>query len=115
MFMKIPASGLLVEIGPEGGCRHNIPLITLLPFGGKRPVASLGSGLKKSRLSTPLSILPFVYPYELLLLTGNKIESKETLNKPKAEGLAGAFGALFSLQCVHFITKGSLFIGDPWA
>jgi hypothetical protein len=60
-------------------------------------------------------ILPFVYLYELLLLTGNKIESKETLSKPKAERPAGAFGALFSLQCVRFITKGSLFIGDPWA
>jgi hypothetical protein len=106
---------LLVEIGPKGGRRHNSPLITLFPFGGKRPEASLGSGRKKSRLTTPLSILPFVYPYELLLLTGNTIESKETLSKPKTDGLAGAFGALFSLQCVRFITRGSLFIGDPWA
>jgi hypothetical protein len=51
----------------------------------------------------------------LLLLTRNKEGNKETLNKPKAEKLAGAFGALFSLLCVRFITRGSLFIGDPWA
>jgi hypothetical protein len=88
-----------VEIGPEGGRRHNSPLITLFPFEGKRPVASLGSGRRKSRHTSLLSILPFVYPYELLLLTGNKIESEGTLSKPKAKGFAGAFGALFSLVC----------------
>jgi hypothetical protein len=38
---------LLVEIGPEGGRRHNSPLITLLPFGGKRSEASLGSRQRK--------------------------------------------------------------------
>jgi hypothetical protein len=60
--------------------------------------------------SSPLSL-----PLRALLLTGNKTESKETLSKPKADGLAGAFGALFSLQCVRFSTRGSLFIRDPWA
>jgi hypothetical protein len=50
-----------------------------------------------------------------MLLTGNKKENKEILSKPKAERLPGAFGTLFSLQCVRFITRGSLFIGDPWA
>jgi hypothetical protein len=40
---------------------------------------------------------------------------KKTLSRPKTERLAVAFGAFFSLQCVCFITKGSLFIGDPWA
>jgi hypothetical protein len=44
----------------------------------------------------------------------NRKCSKETLGEPKTEGLAEAFGALFSLQCVCFITRGSLFIGDPW-
>jgi hypothetical protein len=51
----------------------------------------------------------------LLLLTGNKEGNKETLNKPKAVKLVGAFGALFSLQRVRFITRVSLFIGGPWA
>jgi hypothetical protein len=37
------------------------------------------------------------------------------LAKPKAERLAGAFGALFSLLHVRSITRGSLFIGGPWA
>jgi hypothetical protein len=37
------------------------------------------------------------------------------LRKPKAEKPAGAFGALFSLRCVRYITRGSLFIGGPWA
>jgi hypothetical protein len=36
-----------------------------------------------------------------------------TLGRPKIERLAVAFGALFSLQCVRSITRGSLFIGVP--
>jgi chromosome segregation and condensation protein ScpB len=40
--------------------------------------------------------------------------NKRTLNRPKTEETTEAFGALFSLQCVRFITRGSLFIGDPW-
>jgi hypothetical protein len=40
--------------------------------------------------------------------------NKEILSRPKTERTAVAFGALFSLQCVRFITRGSLFIGDPW-
>jgi hypothetical protein len=44
--------------------------------------------------------------------TGNEI--RKMLSRPKTERLAEAFGALFSLQCVRFITRGSLFIGDPW-
>jgi hypothetical protein len=47
---------------------------------------------------------------KLIIQEGNK----GALNRPKAEETADAFGALFSLQCVRFITKGSLFIGDPW-
>jgi hypothetical protein len=41
-------------------------------------------------------------------------EMKQVLSRPKTERLAVAFGALFSLQRVRFITRGSLFIGDPW-
>jgi hypothetical protein len=44
----------------------------------------------------------------------NRKCNKETLGEPKTERLAVAFGALFSLQCVRFITRGSLFIGEPW-
>jgi hypothetical protein len=40
--------------------------------------------------------------------------NKRTLNRPKTGETTDAFGALFSLQCVRFITRGSLFIGDPW-
>jgi hypothetical protein len=40
--------------------------------------------------------------------------NKGTLNRPKTEGTIEAFGALFSLLGVRFITRGSLFIGDPW-
>jgi hypothetical protein len=40
--------------------------------------------------------------------------NKEILSRPKTERTAVAFGALFSLQGVRFITRGSLFIGDPW-
>jgi hypothetical protein len=42
-------------------------------------------------------------------------ETREILRRPKTEELARAFGALFSLQGIRFITRGSLFIGDPWA
>jgi hypothetical protein len=41
-------------------------------------------------------------------------ETRIILSRPKAERLADAFGTLFSLQYVRFITRGSLFIGDPW-
>jgi hypothetical protein len=41
--------------------------------------------------------------------------TRKILRKPKTEELARAFGALFSLQGIRFITRGSLFIGDPWA
>jgi hypothetical protein len=62
------------------------------------------------------SLLPYrLYPSALLLLTGIGKENKGILSKPKAERLAGAFGTLFSLRGVRFITRGSLFIGDPWA
>jgi hypothetical protein len=44
----------------------------------------------------------------------NRKCSKGTLGEPKTERLAMAFGVLFSLQCVRFITRGSLFIGEPW-
>jgi hypothetical protein len=63
MDAECKESGVLVEIGPEGGRRHNSPLVTLLPFGGKRPEASLGSGWRKLGLASSQSVLPFVYPY----------------------------------------------------
>jgi hypothetical protein len=53
----------MVEIGPEGGRRHNNPLIIPLPFEGRQPEAPLGSGHRDYRLTTSLSILPFVYLY----------------------------------------------------
>jgi hypothetical protein len=36
-FFHEVGAKLLVEMGPEGGRRHNSPLLTPLPFGGKRP------------------------------------------------------------------------------
>jgi hypothetical protein len=45
----------------------------------------------------------------------NRKCGEETLGEPKTERLAVAFSALFSLQCVCLITRGSLFIGGPWA
>jgi hypothetical protein len=36
-FFHEVGAKLLVEIGPEGGRRHNSPLITSLPFEGKWP------------------------------------------------------------------------------
>jgi hypothetical protein len=56
-------SRLLVAIGPEGGRRHNSPLVSLLPFGGKWPEASLGSGRRELGPASSLAVLPFVYPY----------------------------------------------------
>jgi hypothetical protein len=41
-------------------------------------------------------------------------ETRQILSRPKTERPAADFGALFSLQRVRFITRGSLFIGDPW-
>jgi hypothetical protein len=37
-----PSLFMLVEIGPEGGRRHNSPLTTLPPPKGSRPKAPLG-------------------------------------------------------------------------
>jgi hypothetical protein len=57
---------LLVEIGPEGGRRHNSPLIIPLPFEGRRSEAPLGSGRRNYSLATaftPLPILHSVYFY----------------------------------------------------
>jgi hypothetical protein len=68
------ATKLLVEIGPEDGRRHNSPLITLLPFGGKRLEASLESGQRKYRLTTSQSVLPFAYPYDVTSTNGKQGE-----------------------------------------
>jgi hypothetical protein len=46
----------------------------------------------------------------LLLLTRNKEGNKETLSKPKAERLVGAFGALFSLLCVSVSLQGVYYL-----
>jgi hypothetical protein len=62
-FFHEVGAKLLVEIGPEGGRRHNSPLKTPLPFEGRRPKASLGSGRRNYRLGTSLTILPFAYLY----------------------------------------------------
>jgi hypothetical protein len=87
-----PLSGwwyVLVEIGPEGGRRHNNPLSSLTPL------ACYQEGC---------------YFYlctegrcrNLITRNGNK----EILSRPRTERTAVAFGTLFSLQCVRFITKG---------
>jgi hypothetical protein len=57
---------LLVEIGPEGGCRHNSPLIIPLPLEARLPEAPLGSWRRNYSLATaftPLPILHSVYFY----------------------------------------------------
>jgi hypothetical protein len=41
-FFHEVGTKLLVEIGPEGGCRHNSPLTVPLSSEGKRPEAPLG-------------------------------------------------------------------------
>jgi hypothetical protein len=61
-----PWGSLMVEIGPEGGRRHNSPLIIPLPFEGRRPEAPLGSGRRNYSLATaftPQPILHSVYFY----------------------------------------------------
>jgi hypothetical protein len=101
-----PWGSLMVEIGPEGGRRHNSPLIIPLPFEGRRPEAPLEAGGETIVLLLPSLPNRFYTPSTstlLLLLSRNKEGNKETLSKPKAERLAGAFGALFSFLCVRFI------------
>jgi hypothetical protein len=101
-----------VEIGPEGGRRHNSPP-------RRKAEATLGSEQRNYGLDTTFSTFTDatlrLLLSLLLLLSRNEERKKETLSKPKAERLAGAFGALFSLLRVRFITRGSLFIGGPWA
>jgi hypothetical protein len=73
----------------------------------------------------PLNSLPsFALPCEVPISTSTSARKRNTetyedgimkiLCEPKTEELAKAFGALFSLQGIRFITRGSLFIGDPW-
>jgi hypothetical protein len=94
---------VLVEIGPEGGRRHNSPLIFPLPFEGRRPEAPPWKRAKKLwscyNLRSPTDTTLPLFLTLLLLLSQNKKGNKETLSKPKAERLVGAFGALFSLLC----------------
>jgi hypothetical protein len=55
---------MLVEIGPEGGRRHNSPLIIPLPFEGRQPEAPSEAGGETMVLllpSLPLPILHFAY------------------------------------------------------
>jgi hypothetical protein len=88
---------MLVEIGPEGWTPTQQPP-ELTPF--LRPL-SRGSYF-------------YFYSSEEKKHGNLQRQNKEILSKPKTEKLAKAFGALFSLQGVRFITRGSLFIGDPW-
>jgi hypothetical protein len=85
------------ESGPKGGRRHNSPLNSLLPF-------------------TLLCEVPT--PTSTWARKGNaetyEDGTRKIICEPKTEELAKAFGALFSLQGVRFITRGSLFIGGPW-
>jgi hypothetical protein len=88
---------VLVGIGPEGWTPTQQP-----PFFSRSLLTTTkgttATSAKKEDAETKL----------------HKENAKETLSRPKTEGTAIAFGALFSLQCVRFITRGSLFIGDPW-
>jgi hypothetical protein len=88
---------LLVEIGPEGWTPTQQPP-ELTPF-----PRSLSRG----------SYFYF-YSREERKHRNLQRQNKEILSKPKTEELAKTFGALFSLPGVRFITRGSLFIGDPW-
>jgi hypothetical protein len=82
--------------GPKGGRRHNSPLNSL-----------------------PSSALTSEVPTSTWARKGNteayEDETQQIHCKLKTEELARAFGALFLLQVIRFITRGSLFIGDPWA
>jgi hypothetical protein len=91
---------VLVGIGPEGWTPTQQPLLSSLP---------------PSLASTRLPLL-LAQGEGTLKLKLNRIvkETKTILSRPKTERPAGAFSALFSLQCVRFITRGSLVIGDPW-
>jgi hypothetical protein len=83
--------------GPKGGRRHNSPLDSPPSFALSCEVpTSTSTWARKGNTET----------YE--------DGTRKILCKPKTEELAKAFGALFSLQGVRFITRGSLFIGDPW-
>jgi hypothetical protein len=89
-------SRLLVEIGPEGWTLTQQP----------------------PEIFPSLHLLPRSYLYHSRRgkeMRKHSTGHKEMLSGPKTERLAVAFGALFSLQCVCFITRGSLFIGGPWA
>jgi hypothetical protein len=83
--------------GPKGGRRHNSPLSSLPPFACFRKATTSTCARRGDAKTQP-----------------NSKGKEEILNRPKTERPADAFGALFSLQCVRFITRGSLFIGDPW-
>jgi hypothetical protein len=65
-FHEVDAK-LLAEIVPEGGRRHNSPLIVPLPFEGRWPEAPLGSGQKNYGLATTFATL--TDPTLRLLLT----------------------------------------------
>jgi hypothetical protein len=51
-FFHEVGAKLLVEIGPEGGRRHNKPLIVPLPFEERRPEAPLGNEQRNYGLAT---------------------------------------------------------------
>jgi hypothetical protein len=88
---------VLVEIGPEGWTPTQQPLNSLSSFAHYHEGYYYYS-CKEGRCRN--------------LITRNKDE--DMLSKPKTERTVVAFGTLFSLQCVRFITRGSLFIVGPW-
>jgi hypothetical protein len=88
---------LLVEIGPEGGRRHNSPRNASLPSLLSRSYFRYSRRGKEMRN----------------YLTEQEMQQGNTC-RPKTERLAVAFSALFSLQYIRSITRVSLFIGVPW-
>jgi hypothetical protein len=89
-------AGVLVEIGPERGLRHNRPLFSLSPLATAKDTTATSA--KKEDAETKQ----------------HKEKRNGTLSRPKTEGTPIVFGALFLLQCVRSITRGSLSIVDLW-
>jgi hypothetical protein len=92
---------MLVEIGPEGWTPTQQPLNSLPTF-----ALSCEAPTSTSTSTSTWARKGNAETYE--------DGTRKILGQPKTEELAKAFGALFSLQGIRFITRGSLFIGDPW-
>jgi hypothetical protein len=89
---------------------------------GAKLLVEIGPRVDADTTAPGFLSLPSLAITRLFLLLSEEKEMRNTyskrdkviLSRPKTEKQAVAFGALFSLQCVRFITRGSLFIGDTW-